>query len=153
MEEKLVISNKFKMFTYALIAIGVISFALGFMFDAKRTWANYLLNNFYFISLAIGAAFFGAIQYITQSGWSAAFKRIPEAMVAWIPYAGVFFLIMYFGMHSIFEWTHEEVVQHDNLLQYKSPYLNIPFFFARVVIYMILRVIFCRLDFYVEAAT
>ena len=135
MEERLVLSNKFKMLTYILIGIGVLSFALGFAFDAKRTWANYLLNNFYFISLAIGAAFFGAIQYITQSGWSAAFKRIPEAMVAWIPFAGVFFLIMYFGMHSIFEWTHEEVVQHDHLLQYKSPYLNIPFFFARVVLF------------------
>jgi hypothetical protein len=38
-------------------------------------------------------------------------------------------------MHSIFEWTHEEVVQQDHLLQHKSPYLNIPFFFARIVIF------------------
>ncbi len=145
MEEKLVISNKFKMLTYALIAIGVISFALGFIFDAKRTWANYLLNNYYFISLAIGAAFFGAIQYITQSGWSAAFKRIPEAMVAWIPFAAAFFLIMYFGMHSIFEWTHEDVVQNDHLLQYKSPYLNVPFFFARVVAFFAAWIIMSKL--------
>ncbi|MDB4582466.1 quinol:cytochrome C oxidoreductase [Draconibacterium sp.] len=135
MEEKLIVSKNFKLVTYILIAIGVASFALGFIFDAKRTWANYLLNNYYFISIAIGAAFFGAIQYITQSGWSAMFKRIPEAMAAYIPFAAVFFLIMFFGMHSIFEWTHEEVVQHDHLLQYKSPYLNIPFFFIRVIIF------------------
>ena len=135
MEERLVVSQKFKIVSYILIGIGILSFALGFIFDAKRTWANYLLNNYYFLSLAIGAAFFGAIQYITQSGWSAAFKRIPEAMVAYIPFAAVFFLIMYFGMHSIFEWTHDEVVQHDHLLQYKSPYLNVPFFFIRVVVF------------------
>src|SRR5680860_1845218 len=141
MEEKLIISKNFKLLTYALIGIGVISFALGFAFDAKRTWANYLLNNYYFLSLAIGAAFFGAIQYITQSVWSAAFKRIPEAMAAYIPVAGVFFLIMYFGMHSIFEWTHQEVVQHDHLLQYKSPYLNVPFFFIRVVIFFAVWII------------
>ncbi len=145
MEEKLVISRKFKMLTYGLIAIGVISFTLGFIFDAQRTWANYLLNNFYFISLAIGAAFFGAIQYITQSGWSAAFKRIPEAMVAWIPFAAGFFLLMYFGMHSIFEWTHEEVIQDDHLLQYKSPYLNIPFFFARVVVFFLAWIVLSKL--------
>lgn len=145
MEEKLIVPRNFKLLTYALIAIGVISFALGFIFDAKRTWANYLLNNYYFISIAIGAAFFGAIQYITQSGWSAMFKRIPEAMAAYIPFGGVFFLIMYFGMHSIFEWTHEDILQHDQLLQHKSPYLNVPFFFIRVVVFFSVWTLFSKL--------
>ena len=135
MENKLVVSSKFKLLTYALMGIGVLSFALGFIFDAQRTWANYLLNNYYFLSLAVGAAFFGAIQYITNSGWSALFKRIPESMAAYIPFAAVFFLLLYFGMHSIFEWTHDSVVQHDELLQHKSPYLNVPFFFIRVVVF------------------
>jgi len=135
MEEQLIVSKKFKQITYVLIAIGVLSFGLGFVFDGKRAWANYLLNNYYFLSLAIGAAFFGAIQYITQSGWSAMFKRIPEAMVAYIPVAGIFFIILFFGMHNLFEWTHEEVVQHDHLLQHKSPYLNETFFFIRVIVF------------------
>ena len=135
MENRLVISKKFKLATYVLIAIGVLSFILGFIFDPKRTWANYLLTNYYFLMLAIGAAFFGALQYITQSGWSAAFKRIPEAMSAYIPFAGVFFVILFFGMHSLFEWTHEDVIQHDHLLQHKSVYLNVPFFFIRVVVF------------------
>lgn len=145
MEEKLVVSNKFKLLTYVLIGIGVLSFSLGFVFDSKRTWANYLLNNYYFISIAIGAAFFGAIQYITQSGWSAMFKRIPEAMSAYIPIAAVFFVLLFFGMHSIFEWTHEEVIQHDHLVQYKSPYLNIPFFFIRVVVFFAAWIIMSKL--------
>lgn len=145
MEDKLIVSKNFKLLTYVLIAIGVLSFALGFIFDAKRTWANYLLNNYYFISIAIGAAFFGAIQYISQSGWSAMFKRVPEAMAAYIPFAAVFFLIMYFGMHSIFEWTNNEAIQHDNLLQYKSPYLNIPFFFIRVVVFFTVWIIMSKL--------
>jgi len=135
MEEQLIISKKFKQISYVLIAIGVLSFGLGFVFDAKRTWANYLLNNYYFLSLAIGAAFFGAIQYITQSGWSAMFKRIPEAMAAYIPVAGIFFIILFFGMHNLFEWTHDEVVQQDHLLQHKSPYLNETFFFIRVIVF------------------
>ncbi len=135
MKDQITISKNFKLLTYILIGIGVVSFALGFVFDAKRTWANYLLNNYYFLSIAIGAAFFGAIQYITNSGWSAVFKRIPEAMSAYIPFAGVFFLIMYFGMHSIFEWTHEEVILNDHLIQHKAPYLNVPFFFMRVIVF------------------
>jgi len=135
MEERVVLSNKFKMLTYILMGVGVVSYALGFIFDSERAWANYLLNNYYFVSLAVGAAFFGAIQYITQSGWSAMFKRVPEALVSYLPFAAAFFLIMFFGMHSIFEWTHQDVVQHDHMLQQKSPYLNETFFFIRVVVF------------------
>ena len=145
MKDQLIVSKKFRTAAFILIAIGVVSFALGFAFDAKRTWANYLLNNYYFLSLAMGAAFFGAIQYITQSGWSAAFKRIPEAMVAYIPFAAVFFLLLFFGMHSIFEWTHEEVVAEDHLLQHKSAYLNIPFFFARILVFFSVWILLSKL--------
>ena len=145
MKDQITLSKNFKLLTYILIGIGVVSFALGFAFDAKRTWANYLLNNYYFLSIAIGAAFFGAIQYITNSGWSAVFKRIPEAMAAYIPFAGIFFLILYFGMHSIFEWTHEEVLLHDELIQHKSPYLNVPFFFIRVIVFFAAWTILSRI--------
>src|SRR5690606_37858058 len=61
------------------------------------------------------------------------------------PVAAVFFVIMYFGMHSIFEWTHHDVVQTDHLLQYKSPYLNVPFFFARVVVFFIAWIILTKI--------
>ncbi|HSO88444.1 MAG TPA: hypothetical protein VLQ91_17965 [Draconibacterium sp.] len=49
MKDQLVVSKNFKLLTYVLIGIGVVSFALGFAFDAKRNWANYLLNNYYFL--------------------------------------------------------------------------------------------------------
>lgn len=135
MEERFVITKKFRNLTFGMMGIGVVSLLVLFITDPQRAWANYLLNNYYFLSLAIGAAFFGAIQYITQSGWSAAFKRVPEAMAAYIPVAGILFLILFFGMQSLYHWSHEEAIQTDELLKHKSPYLNIPFFFARVVVF------------------
>jgi len=135
MEEKFVLTKKFRQITYVLMGIGIIAFLAGFILDPKRTWVNYLLVNYYFISITIGASFFFAIQYVAQAGWSAAFKRIPEAIMGYIPVAGVFFLLLFFGMHNVFEWTHEEVVQHDHLLAHKSPYLNEPFFFIRVIVF------------------
>ncbi len=145
MENKLVITAKFRRITYILIAIGIVSFILGFIFDAKRTWANYLLNNFYFLSLAVGAAFFGAIQYITNSGWSAAFKRIHESMASYIPFAAVFFVILYFGMHSLFEWSHEDTVREDLLLTHKATYLNETFFFIRIVAFFAVWILLTKL--------
>jgi hypothetical protein len=138
MEERVQIASKFKYLSIAFIAIGIITLGFGFYTQPQRTWANYLLNNFYFLSLAIGASFFYAIQYISQSGWSAAFKRVPEAMFSYIPYAAALFILLYFGMHSLYHWTHPEAVATDELLAHKAPYLNIPFFYVRLLIYFTL---------------
>ena len=145
MEEKFILPNQFKRITYILSAIGVITLVAGFLLDPKRTWVNYLLVNYYFVSLAIGASFFFAVQYVAQAGWSSVFKRIPEAMMAYLPFAAVFFLLLVFGMKNIFEWTHEEVIQHDHLLQHKSPYLNEPFFFIRVIVFFGAWILLTRL--------
>jgi hypothetical protein len=145
MEEKVVLTPTFKTVTYGLICLGLITLGIGFFTQPERTWANYLLNSYYFLAIAIGAAFFYAIQYITQSGWSAGFKRIPEAMFAYLPYAAIFFLLIYFGMHALYQWTHPDIVVNDELLQHKTPYLNIPFFYIRLIIYFTLWIIITRL--------
>ncbi len=142
MKEQLKIPKTFRIITLILISIGALTFLFGILSDSLRTWANYLIVNYYFLSLSLGAAFFLAIQSISQSGWSAAFKRVPEAMTAYIPFAAVFFLLIYFGVHHLYGWSHRETVASDLLLQHKSVYLNVPFFFLRLITFFILWIIF-----------
>jgi hypothetical protein len=145
MEDKFVVSKKFRLLTYILIAIGVLALAVGFATDSKRAWANYLLNNYYFISLAIGAAFFGAIQYIAQAGWSSAFKRVPEAMAAWLPFGAVLFVILLLGVPSLYQWSDKEVVEHNHLIHLKTPYLNFPFFAIRLIVFLAIWIFLTKL--------
>ena len=70
MEERIRISRLFNIVSLSLVAIGIATFAYGFTKSPQQAWANYLLNNYYFLSIAIGAAFFVALQYISQAGWS-----------------------------------------------------------------------------------
>ncbi len=135
MEEKITLSSKFRLSAGILVLVGVAALAYGFLTDPGQTWANYLLNNFYFLSLAIGAAFFLALQAITQAGWSAAFKRVPEAMSQYIPFSAVFFLLLILGYHSLYEWSHEGIAEQDALIAHKTPFLNIPFFYIRTIVY------------------
>jgi len=135
MEEKFTFPVKLKMVCYVLIAIGIISFVWGFISAPDKTWANLLLNNFYFLSIAIGASFFMALQYISQAGWSAGFKRVPEALSTYIPVAGVLFIFILFGLQTLYHWSHQDAIMHDAILAHKTPYLNIPFFIVRLVIY------------------
>lgn len=139
MNERLEITGRFKLITIIMSLIGLVVFVVGLVSDPKVTWASYLTANYYFLSLSMGAAFFFAIQYISQSGWSSAFIRIPTAMMSWIPFSAIFFIILYFGIHSLYEWSHE--IPDDLLLQHKSPYLNIPFFFIRLLFFFLVWII------------
>ncbi len=145
MENHYTIPKNLKLVSVALIIVGAIIITYAFITQPSRAWANLLLNNYYFLSLAIGASFFFAIQYITQSGWSSMFKRVPEAMMAYIPYAGIIMLMLYFGMHDLYHWTHPEVVDSDVLIQHKTPYLNTPFFLIRLVFVFIVWTIMTQL--------
>ena len=142
MKEQITVSRNFKIITLLLIAIGAGSFIVGLLTDHRLTWAHYLIVNYYFFSLAMGGTFFFVIQKISQSGWSSAFQRIPEAMMSYIPFAAIFFLILFFGVNDIYHWSHKEAVALDPLMQHKSAFLNFPFFFARIIIYFILWIIF-----------
>ena len=145
MKEQSTVSTTFRIISLTLIIIGAATFLAGLFSDPQRTWANYLIVNYYFLSLAMGAAFFYTLQSISQSGWSSAFRRIPEAMMAYIPFAAVLFLLLYFGLHDIYHWSHSEAVASDPILQHKSAFLNTPFFFLRMIICFALWILFTRL--------
>lgn len=144
MKDQITVSKNFKIVTLLLIAIGAGSLIFGFFTNRQMTWASYLIVNYYFFSLAMGGTFFFVIQSISQSGWSSAFKRVSEAMMSYVPFASIFFLILYFGVNDLYQWSHKEVVALDPLLQHKSAFLNIPFFFVRMIIYFILWIVFIR---------
>jgi hypothetical protein len=141
MEEKIKLSRSYISGTLIMIAVGIAALVVGFVSDPQRGWANFLLNNVYFVSLSAGALLFLSIQRVTHSGWSAGFIRVPEAMAGFLPVAAVLFLIMIFGVHSLYHWSHTEAVAQDPLLSHKAPFLNLPFWIIRMVVYFILWIL------------
>ena len=148
MDKKLTIPPIFNYIALTLFGIGIITAVFGLMSNPVKTWANLLMSNYYFLAVALGASFFGALQYISQSGWSSGFVRIPQAIGSFVPIAGILMLpIVLFGLPDLYHWAHPGVTDHDPLIAHKSPYLNIPFFLIRYVLifliwtilYMVLR--------------
>lgn len=144
MEEKFSFPSKLRISAFALVAIGVIAFIWGFISNPDQAWANLLLNNFYFISIAVGASFFLSLQYIAQAGWSSGFKRVSEAVVAYLPVGGIFFIVLIFGLGHIYHWAHAGAADHDELLAHKSVFLNVPFFSVRILLYFSLWIFMAR---------
>ncbi len=140
METTFTFSPKLRNISLGMLVLGLVAIVIGFITDPDRAWANLLLNNYYFLLLGLGASFFYAIQYVAQAGWGTGFKRVPEAIMQYVPVAGVIMLvIMLFGMKSIYPWVspgdHAFLDEHDlHLLHHKEAYLNTFFFIVRLVI-------------------
>ncbi|MGE0132575.1 MAG: hypothetical protein AB7U82_31205 [Blastocatellales bacterium] len=128
-----------------LLFIGALGALAGLFFNPQRFWPSLLQNSFFFLSLALGALVFVAIQFLANAGWSVALRRVPEAMMGYLPIGAVALLAVFFGRSTLYEWTHPEVVQSSPLLQAKAAYLNTPFFFARMAVFLLLWTIFMRL--------
>jgi hypothetical protein len=114
-----------------------------------RLLTNGLINGFFFFAIGLGALFFLALSYATESGWYASVKRIIEAVAGYLPYGmallGISLLIITIldGAH-IYLWMDSEVVKHDEIIQGKSAYLNVWFFWIRTLIYFTTYFLFLR---------
>lgn len=119
-----------------LVVVGIASFAITLATDATRAWYNYLIGYFYWMSVALFGTFFTAMHYATGATWSTPVRRIAEGMSRFLPVAGVLLVILFLGLHHLYEWTHLDMVAKDPLLAAKAVYLNTTFFIIRSVICM-----------------
>lgn len=131
-----------------LLLIGVFS-GMGKEHFGQRLMANGLINGFYFFALGLGALFFLALQYATETGWYASVKRIIEAQAGFLPYGmgllGLVLLIITFmdGAH-IYMWMDHSIVEADHIIEGKSAYLNKGFFWVRTVVYFLTYFLFWK---------
>ena len=80
------VTNKSKMLTNILMAVGILFTIIGVVSNigehnlGQRLMADGLINGFYFFAIGLGALFFLALQYATETGWYASIKRVIEAV-------------------------------------------------------------------------
>lgn len=119
---------------FILLVLGAVLGIVAFFVDNTRASFNYLLSYTFLISIAVGALFLIALEYVTNADWSVPFRRIVEIFAGLIPFLAILVIPLLFKMHDIYHWTHAEAVAQDEILQGKEPYLNIPFFITRVFV-------------------
>ena len=149
------ITQKAKRNTYLLLGIGLVLTLIGVVTGmdshhfATRLLTNGLIDTFFFFAMGLGALFFLALAYATETGWYASVKRIIEAVAGYLPYGmglmGLVLLIITLmdGAH-VYQWMDPEVVAHDDIIQGKTAYLNPIFFWIRTLIYFAVYFIFLR---------
>lgn len=120
------------------LAVGVVALALcgaGWIFSPEQFFRSYLVAYLFWIGVALGCLPILMLQYITGGLWGAALRRVLESGTRTLPLMAVLFLPILLGLHHLYEWSNAEAVSHDQILQYKSFYLNVPFFVGRAIFY------------------
>lgn len=106
----------------------------------NKPWAALYVAALFFMMIALGTLAFYAIQRAAQAGWSPVLYRVMEGITGYL-FPGtviVFVLLVLSGLHfnHLFVWMDPEVVAHDEIIQGKSSYLNVPFLLVRAVFYI-----------------
>ena len=105
--------------------------------NPKQFFFSWLVAFLFFLSLALGGLFFVLIQYASQGAWGVVLRRTGETVFAVIPVMAALFVPLLFGIHDLYEWSHHDAVAQDALLQWKAPFLNVPFFLIRAAVYFV----------------
>lgn len=147
------INKKAKNLVLGLIITGLILIVIGVFLGISdehfktRLMSNGLINGFFYFALGLGALFFLALAYATETGWYASVKRVIEAVAGFLPTGMIFLafillLITFMDGAHIYIWMDPETVANDEIIQGKSAYLNKPFFWIRTLIYFAVYFIF-----------
>jgi NNP family nitrate/nitrite transporter-like MFS transporter len=136
MPDKNFITGRGQKLLFAMLGIGVIGFAVGLYTNDARLWPSILLNAFFFLSLALGAAVFVSINSVANAGWSTAIRRVPEAMLSYLPLASISMLALFFGRNALYEGLRTFFGYNGKPMVFKNAWLSTPFFFARMAVFL-----------------
>src|SRR5688572_16470261 len=97
-------SKRARTLSMALIVLGVVAMAIGIFAASggehegghlgQRVWSDLLVNGFFFFGIALGALFFYALQYATETAWTVMVKRVYEGIIGYLPIGAIVVLIV-----------------------------------------------------------
>jgi hypothetical protein len=135
------IPKRYRLWSYALMAVGLVSIILLYAthgasndeHERARFWSSLLQNSVYFLLVVNASMFMICATILAWAGWNISFRRVSEAIASCVPVIGVIcgailLAIVFGGDHAIYHWTDTEHVKHDQILSWKSGFLNKNFF-------------------------
>ena len=131
-------SGEFARFQRRALALGVaglLACLAGAIFDPAQFFRSYLVAYLFWIGIALGCVAIVMLHHIVGGRWGIVIRRLLESGTRTLPLMVLLAVPVLLGLSHLYVWARPEVVAHDELLQHKSSYLNVPFFMARMLVY------------------
>lgn len=117
--------------------LGLCVTGLGLMNEAERpdTLASYLVAFMFIATISVGGLFFTLLQYLVGAFWSVTIRRLAENLATLLPLVAILFLPIAWGAKDLFPWASGQDLGPE--VAAKAGYLNLNFFLARAVVYLL----------------
>jgi hypothetical protein len=117
-------------------AVALLATAAGyFVSGAGQFFHSYIFAFFFWIALSLGGLFLLMLNHITEGVWGLMLRRSLESAALTIPVMAALFLPLLLGMTELYPWTRPEVIEEEYVVALKTPYLNVPFWLGRAVLF------------------
>ena len=131
-------ANNVQRFGLLVGAAALVLCLVGFFSNSQQFFQSYIIGYVYWLSVSLGCLGLLMLHHLISGRWGFVIRRLLEAGARTLPLMAVLFVPILLGMHNLYEWTHADVVAKDEILQHKQPWLNVPGFWMRAVIYFAL---------------
>jgi hypothetical protein len=111
----------------------------------------YLVAFLFWWGVSLGSLALSLLNHLTGGGWGRAIRRVTEAAYSTLPLMAIAFIPILFGMQPLYEWARPDAIAHDQILQHKVDYLNVPFFTYRAIGYFVAWVLLSLLVSWLSA--
>lgn len=123
---------------------GAVLWIIGLIADPRRALYGYLAAFGFVATTAVGALLFLQIGYAVNGKWVAVVRRLTEAVASTLTPALILFFPIALGAAWIYPWLDPPGDLSSHVLEgmhHREPYLNLPFFVARGVVFLAIWVV------------
>jgi len=123
----------------AAVVAGGAAWIVALSVDAQQAWLAYLVAVMSVLTVSLGALMLVLMAHLTGATWFVVLRRLAEAVAASTTVLVLLLVPLVFGLHALYPWlTPDRLEPHVRaVVLRKQAYLNLPFFLARAVIYVV----------------
>jgi hypothetical protein len=115
--------------------VGLLPGTLAGFANPDQFFRSWLIGFLLCLGLSMGSLALLMLQHMSGGQWGLVGRRVFEAASRTLPLVVLAFIPLLFGLPNLFKWAQPATVATDHILQFKAPYLNVPFFITRAVLY------------------
>ena len=133
---------------WGLLLMGLVVTIAGYLIEPRHAAFTNVTGFLFLTSIAVGALFLVALEYLSGAVWSVPMRRVNEFLASLLSIAALLAVPLFFHLGDVFRWTNDAIVSQDAVLKVKVPYLNVPFLIERFAavffIWILFYVLFTR---------